>query len=284
MRTHNFLFTLSTAIVMAAGCVTQEKYDKLSQERDSIAHELYIFKFSAPAMLSDAKRLYAANDLNNAKVKLRELIHDFSGTAEKAEGENLLKLVEEQEHWNLAISTVDTGNTISYLQKHPNGKYVSQARSRLIELRIKTEQLAYENAVNANNSSTWKEFLSGYPNHPEAESIKEKIIRLEVDEILAGDHGNLPAPQQTSYNYSSTSRITIENTTSYLLTIRYSGPEAKLITIDPDRSQVVYLQSGSYRVAATANGLHYGGEEDLHGNYSSRYYITTTTSYRSSAY
>ena len=44
------------------------------------------------------------------------------------------------------------------------------------ELKILDEQRAFGYATQANSSSAWKKYLEDYPNHPEAKSIKKKII------------------------------------------------------------------------------------------------------------
>jgi len=70
--------------------------------------------------------------------------------------------------------------------------------------------------------------------------------------------------------------VTIENDTGYRLTVRYSGPSVKEIVIPRGSSETTSLSSGSYKIAASANGLHYAGRESLSGSYSSKYYISTS--------
>jgi len=86
----------------------------------------------------------------------------------------------------------------------------------------------------------------------------------------------LPSFAQTNSGYSSTSSVTIKNDTGYELTVRYSGPSVTMISIPRGGSKTTSLSSGSYKIAASAGGLHYGGRESLSGNYSSSYYISTT--------
>lgn len=101
------------------------------------------------------------------------------------------------------------------------------------------------------------------------------IPMLEVDEILGNSKtGEMPASQQYGSGHSSNSTVEIKNDTGCELTVRYSGPDVKMVTISAGNSQTVYLSSGSYKVAASACGSNYGGTEDLHGKYGSSFYIT----------
>jgi len=145
----------------------------------------------------------------------------------------------------------------------------------LSELKIANEERAFENAQQANSSRIWKRFLEDYPNHPQSKSIRKKIIDLEVDEIF-GDRttGRLPSFDKIGGGYSSTSSISIKNDTGCGLTVRYSGPETRMVEIPAGGTRNVNLSSGSYRIAASACGANYAGTEQLFGEYSSSYYIS----------
>ena len=164
-----------------------------------------------------------------------------------------------------------------YLDKFPEGHYRQKAENEIIILRKENEQNAYQDAMNRNSSYSWKSFLSVYPNHKKKSEIEKRIISLEVDEILGSSNtGNLPVFSQTNYGYSTNSSVTIENNTGYELTVRYSGPTIKIIVIPRGGTSSTSLLSGSYKIAATANNLNYGGRENLSGSYSSSYYISTS--------
>jgi hypothetical protein len=49
-----------------------------------------------------------------------------------------------------------------------------------------------------------------------------------------------------------------------------------MITIPEGSTRSVSLSSGNYRVAATACGHNYAGSENLTGDYTSTFYISTT--------
>jgi len=165
----------------------------------------------------------------------------------------------------------------SYLETFPNGKYKSKAKEGIVEIRKEKKDEAYKRAKNRNTSFAWSSFLKEYPNHWERNKIKDKIISLKVDEIIKDRNtGQLPSFSQTNRGYSSNSSVKIKNDTGHKLTVRYSGPSIKEIVIPRGSSQTTYLNSGSYKIAASANGLHYGGRETLSGNYTSSYYIASS--------
>lgn len=165
-----------------------------------------------------------------------------------------------------------------YLSSYPKGKYRYKARSKIQKIEAGYVTDAYNRAKSKNTSRSWEKFLADYPQHAERRSINEKIIRLKVDEIMADRRtGEMPSFQQTRRSYSSSSSVTIKNDTGYSLSVLYSGPVAKSISIPRGESRATALPSGNYKIAASANGLHYAGKENLSGEYSSTYYITTTT-------
>lgn len=138
-----------------------------------------------------------------------------------------------------------------------------------------TENLSdYELAERENTSSSWKRFLENHPNYENAEEIKEKIIRLEVQEIMADQNtGTMPESEKISTQTKSVSTMEVSNDTNCELTLRYSGTDAIMITIPSNSTKKIKISSGSYSVAASACGYNYAGRESLNGDYSVTYYI-----------
>jgi len=266
---------ISIAILLLISCGSDTERIKAEQQRDALAKQLEEIKYGAPNLLSDAQKFYQTGDLQNAKTKLYELQSRHGDRPEAAEGRLLLQEIEEQETWNKALSSEELYSTQTYLDKYSNGKYSKFAKTRLSELKIANEERAFENAQQANSSRIWKRFLEDYPNHPQSKSIRKKIIDLEVDEIF-GDRttGRLPSFDKIGGGYSSTSSISIKNDTGCGLTVRYSGPETRMVEIPAGGTRNVNLSSGSYRIAASACGANYAGTEQLFGEYSSSYYIS----------
>lgn len=145
---------------------------------------------------------------------------------------------------------------------------------------IEESTTSYEQAERENTSYAWKRFLEQNPDHPNKKEISEKIIRLEVDEIL-GDHqtGQMPSFDNYGTKRSSTSTVKITNDTGCELTVRYSGVEARILHIPDGDTQTIVLKSGDYRIAASACGANYAGSEDLHGDYGSTFYFYISKRY-----
>lgn len=271
-----YILIISTASLMFS-CVSQDKYDTVSREKMALQHELDELKFGAPNLLADANKFFKGKDYQNAKEKLNTLLQKHPDRPESAEAKVILAVIDEEESWNKALNSTDLINTENYLLNYAKGKYSSLANQRLLQLKIANEKASYENALSLNSSSVWKTFISNYPNRSDIEEIQKRIIKCEVDEIMGdSETGKLPSFDQTSYEYSSSSVVSITNDTQCELTVRYSGSDIKMIEIPAGGTRTVYLSSGSYRIAASACGSNYAGIEDLHGNYSSKYYIITS--------
>jgi len=282
MRKNIFIGLTISALLYS--CVSQSEHDKLvsekdaiAQERDKLKQELEDIKFGAPSLLADGKKFYDAKDFSQARQKFQMLLDKHPDMPQSIEARKYLSNIDEEELWNSASTSDDISHSESYLSKYPKGKYISKAVARRNELKILNIQKAYDAALSQNTSYGWQKFLEDYPNHSEAAAIRKKIIRLEVDEI-SGDRETSQIPSFNQYNssYSSNSSVAITNRTGCELTIRYSGPDAEIITIPSGGTRTVYLSSGSYKIAASACGANYAGTESLHGEYGSTFYISTS--------
>jgi hypothetical protein len=269
-------------LVLISSCISQSEHDKVlsekqavEQERDKLKEELEEIKFGAPNLLSDGKKFYEAKEFSQARQKLQMLVDKHPDMPQSIEARKYLLNIDEEELWNQASNIDDISYSENYISKYPNGKYLSKAISRRNQLKILNMQKAYDTALSQNTSYAWKKFLEDYPDHIEASAIRKKIIRLEVDEI-SGDRetGQIPSFSQYNSGYSSSSSVQITNSTGCELTVRYSGPDAEMITIPVGGTRTVYLSSGSYKIAASACGANYAGTESLHGEYGSTFYIT----------
>lgn len=270
-------FALSSCVSESEHQRTLEEKNALEAENQSLKNELDEIKFGAPNLLSDGKKFYHAKDFAQAKQKFQTLIEKHPDLPQSIEAKKILATIDEEELWNNAATLEDINYSENYISKYPKGKYISYAISRNKELKKLNMQKAYDNAASSNSSSAWKKFIEDYPDFGDASSIKEKIIRLEVDEI-SGDRetGQMPSFNNYSTGYSANSTVEITNNTGCTLTVRYSGPEARIIEIPSGGTQSVYLSSGNYKIAASACGSNYAGTESLHGSYGSTFYITTS--------
>lgn len=272
-------------VVLLYSCVSQSEHDKIVSEKDAIAQErdklkleIEDIKFGAPNLLADGKKFYEAKDFTQSKQKFQMLLDKHPDMPQSIEAKKYLSNIDEEELWNNANTSEDISYSERYISKYPNGKYISNAVSRRSELKILNMQKAYDEALNQKTSYGWKKFLDDYPNHYEAAAIRKKIIRLEVDEISGNSEtGQIPTFNQYNTSYSSYSSVEITNSTGCELTVRYSGPDAEIITIPSGGKRKVNLSSGSYKIAASACSANYAGTQNLQGEYGSTFYITTTT-------
>lgn len=154
----------------------------------------------------------------------------------------------------------------------------SEEKKEQIENRVwSTESDAWKQAILENNILAYEKYKSLYPNGSHISACEKRLIDLEVSRIYAGEHGTLPAMNKMRGGKGSTSHITVTNSTSFILTILYSGPDSKKIILDAGETETVVLKNGQYRVAASVSASevnNYAGTEILQGgSYRSDYYI-----------
>ena len=271
-------------ILSFSSCVSESEHQKviteknlLLAEKESLKSELEAIKFGATNLLSDGKVFFEAKDYLTAKQKFQTLILKHPDLPQSVQAKKYLESIDEEEIWQNATNSDDINTTEIYISKYPSGKYISLALTRKGELKVLNMQRAYDEALSSNNSLVWKRFLENYPDYPNKGSISEKIIRLEVDEILGNsDTGQMPSFENLSSSFSSNSSVRISNNTGCDLTVRYSGVQAKIIEIPSGGTSTVYLASGTYKIAASACGSNYAGIESLQGSYGSTFYIRRT--------
>lgn len=266
--------------LLLSSCVSQDEYKKVIAENDQLKGELEDIRFGLPNLLADGKKFFEAKDLARAREKFQMVIDKYPDATQSIEARSHLAIIDEEELWQAAMTEENISTVERYINMYPKGKYVAKAQVRKNQLKKLNMDRAYDYASDRNTSDAWRSFLETYPNHSAAASIKEKIIRLEVDEI-SNDRSTGVMPSFDSYSggYSSSSSVAITNDTRCTLTVRYSGPEARSIDIPAGSTRTVYLTSGEYKIAATACGSNYAGMERLSGTYKSTFYIVTS-SYR----
>lgn len=278
------IFTVClVATTILTSCVSETEHQKivdekieLSTENEKLKAELEEIKFGAPNLLADGKKFFEAKEFSKAREKFQMLLEKHSNLPQSIEAKKYLAVLDEEELWQEASQSDDISVSEKYISQYPKGKYISKANARKEELKILNMQKAYDNAESENSSYVWKRFLEDYPNHRNASAIRDKIICLEVDEIMGNRNtGQMPTFNQYGYSGSSSSSVEITNNTGCSLTVRYSGVDVKMIEIPQGGTRRVNLSSGTYKVAASACGENYAGTENLSGSYSSTFYIET---------
>ena len=272
-----------TIFIILTSCVQQSEYDKLSDENKELKTKLDELENGAVRLYGQAVELTKNNELEKAEEKLKILFDRHSETDESKKGRILAVQIKSKKIENadnasyknaLSINTIESLE--KYITENPKGKFVNECKKNIAAVIKENEQKDYEIALLTTSSYTLEEFISKYPNHKSIKSFRKKIIELEVDEIFGDKNtGQLPSYDRNSSSYSSYSEIEIENGTQCNLVVRYSGTDTKMIEIPAGATRSISMSSGTYRIAASACGSNYAGTENLQGNYSTRYYITT---------
>ncbi len=281
-----FISSVLPILLFITSCVSKEKYHDLEykywaleKENNELKQRLEYVQFNAEKLLREGKRFFEVKDYPKAKLKFQSLVKKHENSPLSIEANKYLQIVDEEYCWYMAIQSDEISNTKKYILTYPAGKYLEEAKRRLNKLDKINMQKAYDESVKVNTSYQWKRFLEEYPKHKKAAWIKNKIIRLEVDEIMGNiSTGKIPSFDQNnvrSGTNTSRSSVSISNDTGCQLIIRYSGREAKMIIIPIGQTKTVYLKSGKYKIAASACGSNYAGIESLYGDYNSTFYIQT---------
>lgn len=188
----------------------------------------------------------------------------------------LLSCKENSENYYYDESVVDIDSSIQIEDSSP---YIDTVSSQSINdnyVEIPNE-LTYEDAIVTNSIFDLKQFIDKNPNHENIDLLNKRLIDLEVDNIYNDKNtGEMPTSEKIGSYNSSVSSVSISNDTSCELIIRYSGVDSKMISIPANQTRSLSIQSGSYRITASACGYNYAGSESLSGDYSSKYYISTS--------
>lgn len=167
----------------------------------------------------------------------------------------------------------------SSFQEEDNSIYIDSAAVPAFEDDyIETpKELTYEEAIVTNSIFDLKEYMNKNPSHENIDLLNKRLIDLEVEKIYNDKNtGEMPTSEKIGSYNNTISTVSISNDTSCELIIRYSGIDSKMISIPANQNRSLSIQSGSYRITASACGYNYAGSESLSGDYSSKYYISTS--------
>jgi hypothetical protein len=103
-------------------------------------------------------------------------------------------------------------------------------------------------------------------------------IKQEIERIRGGEHAAMPEPQVAAGKTTGDPTMTIENGTSYTMTVMLSGPTTRRLTLAAGETQTVTLTPGDYDKAATVSDktvLPFYGKQTLAAGirYSSSFYV-----------
>lgn len=178
---------------------------------------------------------------------------------------------------NQLRSYVEKYNSSIFDQKY-KVEYINIACKNIKLLEWSTDEDAWNTTITNGDLFSYRKYSQLYPYGKYINKANKRIIDLEVDKIFGSSYGELPKMNKEYSNQNkSCSTITVENSTSYTLTLLYSGIESKRLIIKPLSTQSITLPNGYYRIAASVNSSNiraFAGNENLvGGNYSTSYYI-----------
>lgn len=111
-----------------------------------------------------------------------------------------------------------------------------------------------------------------------ATEFQDSGAREAIDEIRAGSHGDIPPPQATGRCSGAMATVSIQNQTTYALSVYLAGPDSHTLTMNPGGSTSVRLTEGHYDIGARVAAPHvapFSGGWDLGRGcpYASQFYI-----------
>lgn len=180
--------------------------------------------------------------------------------------------------------TLNSSNYEYYVENVPriygiygNYTHLNRAKDSIEERNWKTDNSAWNRAVELNSIDAYKKYVNQYPNGYKVEKGKKIIINMEVDKIFSKDYGKMPELNKIREGNGKKSHISIYNNTSQTLTIWYSGPTSRLLVIKSRSRNEIQLENGKYRIGASVDSgaKKYAGIQNLTGGYYDvEYYIS----------
>lgn len=191
--------------------------------------------------------------------------------------------------WETASSNGKKTAYEKYLELYPNGKHKSAAHLKVAALKYgeqwASEPSAWKEA--SSNATIWayERYLELYPKGSHAKAAEHKIVDMQVKQAEA--NGTALPKMDHGFSCGSSSSVSITNSTSHTMTLKYYGKTDRVLTIPAHSTRSITLPNGQYNIVASVSGgvsSYYGSEVLRGGSYSAEYYIYTSSSstYRNS--
>lgn len=214
--------------------------------------------------------VWAQADASDRIEALRAYVRDYPGGQHANEAkERITKIADAQ--WEHVSSSRSEAEIREFLSRYPETTKVGAAEARIQQLYDDLDWVREQDSLDH-----YRRFATRFPDHPEIEWIKKRIIDLEVREIAAGEYAEMPRAEPLSLGGSS-AYMEVENQTGYELTVRFSGPDSEKLIIPIGATRSITLPPGTYAVAASvtaANVRNYYGADTLRGGrYTYKFYI-----------
>ena len=208
-----------------------------------------------------------------SKAEILKFLDDYPETTKVTTAEKRIKEVADAV-WKTILNTRSDVEVLKFLKDYPETTKRADA-----ELRIQELHNDFEWVYEQDNLAHYQRFASRFSSHPKIRLIEKRIIDLEVKDIAAGEHGEMPNAQPIQIGGDSV-EVEIENRTGYELTVRYSGPDSKKLILPVESTQIIIVPPGAYQVAASVsagNVRNYYGQDMMQaGKYFSKFHIETS--------
>lgn len=164
-------------------------------------------------------------------------------------------------------------------QKAPTGSFTNSGThaNRSAPAHQTAEENEWQHALASTSPATIKNFMAQYPQSKYRKAAGKKLVDLEVDQLVAGNHDKLPPLEKVESNSSGNNTVTIWNYTAYPMTVWFSGPHSEKGVLAAEEKMRFNLPNGHYRVVASVNRgsvSNYASTEELTGGeYESEFYI-----------
>lgn len=156
-------------------------------------------------------------------------------------------------------------------------------QNKLEERKWGSEDTAWERACAIGTRDAYEKYTAMYPYGAHVAQATQKIIDIDVENVLNNPHSSLPGFKHTKTDENSEySTIVIENSTGVVLHILYSGLESKELYIIRGGTATITVPNGSCKIAALVDnpGVRpFAGKGVLEGGqYEVTFYINSSQS------
>ena len=124
-------------------------------------------------------------------------------------------------------------------------------QNKLEERKWGSEDTAWEKACAIGNRDAYQKYIAMYPYGAHVAEATQKIIDIDVEDVLNHPHNSLPGFKLTKLDEDSEySTIVITNNTGVVLHILYSGLESRDLYIVRGGTATITVPNGDCKIAA----------------------------------
>lgn len=266
----------------ARGLLADLKFDRLGQRPSGpslrIFHQQWVGTRAAERAVEQLRQRSAeewtlladSEDLD----ALKRFEVEYAGTAEATLAASRRAELIPRLEWRTLQSSSSLAELEDFIRRHDSHVLAGSARGRIEALCRDAAWVRSQDVLRL-----YKRHLDLVPQSSARAEFSKRIIDLEVDEIMSGEHGRLPPATPLAIRGGSVAEVQIENGTRHALVVRYSGIRSYRFDFKPGETLDLKIAPGSYKVAASVDAgsvRPYAGTEQLQGGaYGVKFYISS---------